>query len=908
VSEDRADGIEQLFRDALALDASDRPAFLDAATDDEEIRSEVRSLLAAHERAGEFLGTTASPWIGSDMAPELPPDRFGPFRLVRELGRGGMGVVWLAERADGQFQQRVALKVLKRGMDSDEILRRFLAERRILASLEHPHIARLQDGGISEHGQPYFAMEYVDGAPLLQHCDERGLGIGARLGLFSRVAEAVAYAHQKLVVHRDLKPSNILVSASGEVKLLDFGIAKLLDPAAPDDDRTATGLRMVTPAYGSPEQLRGEPVTTAADIYALGVILYELLTGSRPYRVAESTPAHMLDAMETAEPAKPSVLVSRPEAVPAPDERARVRDTTLPRLRRRLRGDLDTIVLKALHKEPGRRYPSAEALCEDIRRHLSGEPVRARPDTAAYRIGKFVRRNVAVILALGLVIASLATGLTIALWQRGVASREAARAAEVHGFLVEVFDVADPELNKGETVTARELLERAADRVERGLVAGPELQGEVRHLIGTLFHKLGLYDRAVSHLEGALALRRGHSATRPDVATTLQSLATVWLDTGDYDRAKKALEEAIAILRESVGDDHAEMASALDALGLVLAEQGQYDEAARLQRRALAIYREAGPEEARRQANVLSNLGLTLRWKGDFAEAERIHREALTVKRGLYGNDHPTVGWALEHLGVGLCQRGAYDEAEPLMREGLATLERVYGANHPDVALTTNNLAKLFLLKGEPAAAEPLLRKALAANVALYGERSRRVAVNLTNLGEVAAAMGRLEEAVGLHEKAVAVKREAVGDAHPDVAISLGYLARVYRRLGRPGDSGSLYREAIEIGRRVWSADQPLLAAILAGYGELKLDLGESAAAEPLLREALGIRERTLAAKDWQVFESKTLLGECLLAQGSAGEAEPLLRAGYDGLRGAKETPAFVLERAERSVSLLPAR
>jgi serine/threonine-protein kinase len=883
----RAAEVERFFLEALDRPAPERQAFLDDVCADAEVRAEVGSLLAAHDAAGEFLetadATRAAALLDSE---EEPPDaRFGPYRLMQEIGRGGMGVVYRAERADGQFEQQVALKVLKRGMDSDEILRRFLVERQILARLQHAHIARLLDGGVGQNGQPYYVMEYVEGRPLSDHCNERRLSIEARLELFVHVCEAVQYAHQQLVVHRDLKPSNILVTAGGEVKLLDFGIAKLLDPAA-GVTRTEARLSLATPEYGAPEQMRGEPVTTAADIYALGVVLYELLAGRRPYRFAERTPEQILEVVSTVEPVRPST------AAPA-------------RLRRRLRGDLDTIVLKALRKEPERRYGSAEALLEDVRRHLAGLPVRARPDTLAYRTAKFARRHAIALGAVGLVIASLAIGLGIAVRQTRLARREATRAAEVQKLVTEIFEVTDPEEARGESVTARELLDRAAERVDQGLDTQPDMRAEMKHVIGTLFFKLGLYERALTQHEAALEARRElFGSTAAEVAESLEGLGEVCISTGDYERAERAYREALAMRRELEGESSEAVAGVLDSLGLVLAEQGKYAEAEQLQRRALAIHRAAAAGgESREVATALSNLGLTLRWAGDFDAAEPLHREALEMKRRVFGADHPEVGWAMEHLGVWLGQRGDYAAAEPLLVGALEILERVHGESHPEVALVTNNLAKMYLVSGDPRTAEPLFRRALATNIAIYGEENRRVAVNLTNLGEVMAALARYDEAARLHERVLAMRRKLLGDRHWEVAMSLHFLGHAELMLGRLDAAGTHYREALDIGREAWTGGHPFLAQILSGYGELHVARAAYAEAEPLLREALAIREKVLVEGDWQRAETRVLLGECLVGLGRVAEARPLLRDGHRALRQARGAPAYLLARSSAAAA-----
>ncbi|HMB89755.1 MAG TPA: serine/threonine-protein kinase, partial [Rhodothermales bacterium] len=657
--------INDLFVAAQARPLEERRAFLkQACADQPDLQAEVESLLFAYDASDDFLHKInldeAVALLESVGEPVSPGQQIGPYRVVRELGRGGMGAVYLAHRADGQFDQQVALKLIKRGIDSEAILYRFLHERQILARLQHAHIARLLDGGVSADGRPYFAMEYVAGVPLTDYCDAHRLDVEARLRLFEQVCRAVHYAHTNLVVHRDLKPSNMLVTEEGELKLLDFGIAKLLDEEASVKTMTEAGLRVMTPEYAAPEQMQGETVTTATDIYALGVVLYELLTGHRPYQFDRRTPAAVAHVMAEAEPVRPSTVVSQTTELRfgdgmgttktiTPQDVSQARSTQPERLQRRLRGDLDIVVLKALRKEPERRYASAEALVEDIRRHLAGLPVVAQQDTMDYRMRKFVRRHRVGVLAAGLVVAALVAGLTVALWQARVARQEATKAEVVQAFMLSLFKTSNPDKAKGETITARELLDAGATRVEVELANQPEVQAEMMAVVGKVYQQLGLYEPARPLLEQALARRRAVlGENHEDVAASLHDLASLLQSTGDYAAAESLYRETLTLQRKLLGHQHTTVATTLNNLASLLFDQGDYD------------------------------------------AAEGLFREALALRQKLLGPEHPDIAISLNDLALVLYYNGDYDAAEPLFYEALAMQRKLLGPEHTDLAMTLN--------------------------------------------------------------------------------------------------------------------------------------------------------------------------------------------------------------------------
>jgi serine/threonine-protein kinase len=880
------DRIAELFARALERPPADRAGYLrDACGGAPELAAEVASLLAAHDAAGGFLDTAAARAASATPAEAAAGRRIGPFRLLREIGRGGMGVVFLAEREEGGFAQRVAVKLVKRGMDTDAILGRFLRERQILAALDHAHVARLLDGGVTEDGQPYFALEYVDGVPLTTYCDERRLGVDERLRLFEDACRAVQHAHGKLVVHRDLKPSNMLVTADGQLKLLDFGVAKLLG----EDDAsvvTRTGERLLTPRYGAPEQMRGEAVTTATDVYALGVVLYELLTGRLPHGEVPDGPALAEVVCEVAPP-PPSAVVRSDAAA------ASARRLSPTRLARRLRGDLDTLVLTALRKEPDRRYASAHALAEDVRRHRVGLPVTARPDTLRYRTLKFVRRHRAGVAAVAVAAAALVGGLAMSVWQARIAARERdlaraeeAKARAVQEFLVGLFRGADPAEARGQEITARELLDRGAERVESQLSTQPAVQGALLHTIGTISESLGRLDQAQALQERALeVLSRTHGADHPQVASALEGLASLRAQRGDYQGAEEYGRRALGLRRLHPGDT-IELAASMEALANVLTTRARLPEAEALFREALAMrQRRLGPDHPD-SAVTLSQLGNLLQAKGDYAGAVAHHRQAIRVRERALGAVHPEIATAQTDLGAALLAAGDVVGAEKAHRDALAANQRLFGEQHPAVLRSLEHLAATLHSAGDLRGAEESYRRALALRRKLLGDRHTDVAITLTNLGSALAEQGRYPEAMPLFAEALAIQEAATGD-ETRVAHTLRRQAAAMVEQGRAAEARPVIERAIAILRARYPADHPLVARNTALLGDIHAALGQREAAETLYRQALDVQRRTLPAAHVSTIGTLLGLGELLGAHGRAAEAEPLLR---DALRQAEQS------------------
>jgi len=855
LSPQRWQEIDSLFEQALERPPAERSQWLESAcSHDPELHRAVRELLesanAAQSQLGESLSEFAEPLL-NELRTELDVEdpsglpqnaMVGPYRVLREIGRGGMGTVYLAERADAQFRKQVALKVVKRGMDTDEVLRRFRYERQILASLEHPHIARLYDGGATDDGRPYLVMEYIEGQPITRYSDEHRLDVDDRLRLFTAVCEAVQFAHRNLVVHRDIKPSNILVTADGCVKLLDFGIAKLLSPNEPAADlRTRTELRLLTPEYAAPEQLRGEPVTTASDTYALGVVLYQLLTGRRPKRGT---------GIE-----RPSAVIGGSRRAPANDaEQSAIvgvadrRRSTPHRLRRRLQGDLDTIVLRALAEEPDRRYASAEELLADIRRHLAGMPVAARGDSVAYRAAKFVRRNRVGVLAASLAILSLIGGLSAALWQAKTASRERdvarlerARAEQVSSFVLSLFEAADPLADRrevNESLSVRDLIDRGAQRLRQDLANQPRLRAQMITTLGRVYINLGMYDSAEALLKEVLEDPSAPEASDKTRALALAALAEVHDWRGEYGKADSLYQEMAALYESQHWPPDDDFIRALSARAVIVSKLGRNEEAAALHERAMQLVYAQKAERGKLYVDVLNNVGVHYHGLGQYARAEPLFREALAVERSLVPPDHPRLVPTLNNLASAIHYQGRYDEAAALYKEAIAIARRAYGEDHFFIGKFLENLATLYDDQGAYEEAEPLYREALRIGVATLGANSPTVAMTKRNFALNRHAVGEFAEAVRLLRESVAALEAELGSNHLYTGIATASLGRSVTAAGRPDEGLELLRKGLAVLKKELPAGHWRIHSVQADIAAALGARGDFSVAEQLLLDS----------------------------------------------------------------------
>ena len=834
--------IESIFEMAVSLAPTERlHCLVDECGTDRRLRNEVEALIAAHEREEGMLEVTVGVSSAEALKHLQRGRRIGAYRVLRELGRGGMGVVYLAERNDGHYEQRVALKLLRAGADAEHLHRRFIAERQILASLKHRSIAQLLDGGLTDEQLPFLVMEYVDGAPITTYCDHHKLGINARLRLFRDVCAAVHHAHQNLIVHRDIKPGNILVSPEGGVKLLDFGIAKLLNPALGQHDQplTQTELRAMTPEYASPEQVRGETVTTASDVYTLGVVLYELLSGQRPYQLASGSPQELMEVVCSRVPERPSAVAE-------------------PRLRHLLSGDLDAIVMKALRKEAGDRYGSVDLFWEDLQRYLDGLPVFAHRGSRLYRARKFLGRHRVESAAAAVVALSLAVGASAAIRQGTLAAHERDRAQHalaeakqsltqsesVTGFLVGLFDATAP-VPGATTITAQDLMRRGAAQLEsfRGqpLVLARMLEAMARIHITT-----AQYPEARTALERSLALRVAQlGPNHVEVAGTLFFLGEVMRRAGQYSQADSVTRRALAIRTAALGPRHPENAEVLEQLASIQVYLSKFKEAEELSRRALDIRREAlRPDDpliaenladhaahlrrlgnsARAEAELREAIALdraaagpqsldaanfqlrlaeiVLEARGDTAQAESLMRSTIAITRASLGDYHLRTSWAMSDLARLLSHRGQYREAEQLALAGLEIERRTSGPRHPNVAFHANVLMEVYVRAGRLADAERVQRESIGILEAALGRNHTAYAGALGDLSDILMERGRYDEAIAARQQSIEIRRRIFGDESAIHGVDLPRLARVYAHKRDFRTADSLFQAALANLRR----------------------------------------------------------------------------------------------------------
>lgn len=862
-SSERWAEVRRIFEAALGLPTADRDAFVDAEASGLDVAEEVHGLLKSHDSPGKLDHlNTLGPADGgvSESAPPNHPEEVGPYHILRPLGEGGMGTVYLAERSDGQFEHQVALKLMRDDPNLAALRPRFLAERQILAQLVHPNIAWLLDGNVTEDGRPYIVMEYVEGQALLEYCDRRRLGLRQRLELFLEVCEAVSYAHQNLIVHRDLKPSNVLVTEDGRVKLMDFGIAKLLE-GGPTGGRseplTRTSPAPMTPEYAAPEQLQGDLITTATDVYQLGGLLYQLLTGRRPFDGAEYA-GPIAAAVLSVQPAKPSTAVGTATADgTAAAKVAEVRGSTVRRLAKELTGDLDQVILKALRKEPELRFRSVESLSDDVRRHLQGRPVRARRGTVFYRTSRFVRRNrfatAAATAALVAVIAGTLGTVSQAARARSEAAaaavardraqREAAHAREVTEFLVGTFEVASDNSVRPDTLRLLPVLERSVAALEdsvdleapsrrRLLGAASRLYGQMGRMDeaerladeelalartletedpyalpeallsrGSLHYRSGELAASDSLTEQALHRYESLAAANPEDSTLVLETAKTRLSVGHTKWQLQHLDVADSLALVSVeffgevGDEE-EVARALSLRSAIMRQRGKDEESLRLSEEVLEIRRRVLPPGHNHISVAINNLASGLMGVGRAADAAPLFQESLEMRRAQFGDEHQMVAAGIHNVAAVRAELGQYETAIAGYEEALAMRRRVLGPDNGEVAMTLSAYALMLMEKMDRCdLGLPLYREAMPMWARAMGPKHGFVFKSQANIGHCLGALGQYAEGEAELQAALAGLMEIVGPEHGETKRTRRYLHALYEAWGKP-DLASEYAPA----------------------------------------------------------------------------------------------------------------
>ncbi|HPR63195.1 MAG TPA: serine/threonine-protein kinase [Thermoanaerobaculia bacterium] len=816
------------------------------------------------------------------------------FQLVRKLGQGGMGEVYEANQIE-PVRRRVAIKLIRPGMEGEDVLHRFAVERQALALMDHPNIARVFDAGTTPDGRPYFVMEYVAGIPIDRYCDEHRLETRKRLELFLTVCGGVQHAHHKGIIHRDLKPANILISmqdGNPVPKIIDFGVARATAGFLfGDSSRTLIGDLLGTPDYMSPEQadLSTLDIDTRSDVYSLGVVFYELLVGARPFD-AKTLRSGGFDEMRRLirekDPPRPSTrFLSLGEASTVS---ARNRQTEPRNLIRELSGDLDWITMKALEKDRTRRYNSPSDMADDILRFLRSEPIFARPPSAMYRFSRFVRRHTVgvaagfiVVLAIIAGVAGMTVGLVKAQRAERKAEQEAEAARQVSDFLVSLFEVSQPGESMGETITAREILDRGVESIQVELTDQPLVQARLMDTMGIVYKSLGLYEKAESLYTASLEIREDNlPENHPDVATSLNHLGLFYDGQGKYEEAEPLYKRALTIRTEVLGKDHGEVALMWNNLGLLYWHQGLYEKVGPCYEEALKIWEKVEKPDQAKIAMVLNNLA-SLRYKeGNYSEAVSFFTRALGIREKLLGENHPDVANALNNLATVHFILGEYKETEKLLLRSQAIREKVYGPNHPEIALGLRNLAVFYKKRGEYEKAEPLLLKALEIRKATLPEDHPDIASALASLANLYNDLNDPAKAEPLFREAITMQEKVLGSEHPDLAPNLRDLAVCLTKRERYGEAEKLFERALSIQEKVRGNDHPAIAGILKGMAALYVNQERYQEAETLYKRAISILEAKFKPDHPDLVAMKTSYADLLRKTGRETEAREIEKQG----------------------------
>jgi len=838
------------------------------------------------------IAATAAGVTGADTPAAADGSRqIGNYQLIRRIGEGGMGEVWEAEQVR-PLRRRVAFKVIKVGMDNREFTARFESERQALAMMDHPYIASVFDAGTTERGRPFFVMEYVEGVPLTEHCNAQNYNIRERLELFIKVCEGIQHAHQKAIIHRDIKPSNVLVTIQEGTdwpKIIDFGVAKAIDKKLTDHTvHTEVGQFIGTPAYMSPEQIdmTGQNIDTRTDIYMLGVLLYELLTGVLPFdtdQLLQTGLASLLQHIQDVEPPRPSTRIDAMGEHST--EAASQRRLTVPKLKSQLKGDLDWITMKALEKDRARRYETANALIQDIKRYLRDEPVTAGPPSTSYRVKKFVKRHRTGVVAAGvvgvaLVLGILGTSVGMIRAQRSerIANAEAETARQISSFMVGLFEVADPSEARGNSITAREILDKGVVKIETGLAEQPLTQARLMNTMGRVYKELGLYQEARPLLEQSLGLLAEQEAgDAPDAAVVMNDLGGLLREAGDFSEAQEHLENALAIRERELGPEDPDLAQSLNSYANLLWQTGQLEQAEAYYERSLAIRERALEPDDPDIAITLNNIGGLRMQAADYEAAQSYFERALEIRQRSLGEDHPDVARSLSNLGKLHWAMGDFETSSSYHEQSLALREKVFGPVHPIVATGLSDYAFVLEDMGEFDRARQMFERSIEIREQSLGTEHPDLAASLSNYAAFLHRRADTQNALAKQEQAVAIWEVSRGPEHPDVATGLNNLAIMQMQVGDFAGAKPNLQRALQIEEANFGSDHPEYARKLDNLGMVLTNLGEVAEARACHERSIAIWEKALGPDHPDVATGCLNLGVLLRNNGLFTEARPYL-------------------------------
>ena len=792
--------IKAIFFKAVELDGKDREVYLNGVCKTPELKKEILTLIFAHDKSENFLEDSIIPY-------EPVPDNsnlfigktFGKYKIDKLIARGGMGLVYLGLR-DDEVKQKAAVKIINPGVSSGIVIKRFQNERQTLANLNHPNISRLLDGGITDDGIQFLVMEYIDGIPIDEYCDKNKLNTKDRLNLFLKVAAVVQYAHQNLVVHRDLKPNNILITQDGEPKLLDFGIAKILSPEGERlETVTQRGMWNLTPEYASPEQIKGETITTSSDVYSLGIVLYKLLTGHSPYKIKSVFHSDISKIISQSEPTKPSEIIYQTIVNESEVEKSEInpqtisvtREGSIDKLHKKLIGDIDNIISMAIRKEPERRYPSVDHFADDIKRYLNDKPVSAHQDSLSYRSKKFIKRNKNILIPAIIIFIIINLGLAGILWQgyiaakeRDIAKLEADKSNRIKSFLLEMISSPDP-LKDGSEVKVIEVIQKASDKLKVELADHPQIEAEIRTMLANTYQNLGVYDSAETELLKAdLITKKVFGNKSVETAGSLKSLALIYHYKGDYEKAEKYFKESLAMLRSIEITPSFQTALILDAYGTFVADQGDFEKSEKLTEEALEIAESLKGSEDPEVAMIKNNLATSYHSLNKLDEAEKLYNESLRVFRKHFGNYHLRVSSSLNNLAFIHIYKEDHQNALPLLKESLEIKRTILGDSHPDLIQSYSNVGSTYYNLNDFESAEKFMLKSI--DVGLKNYDSENISLSRTYMwyGRILDGMKNFKKSVYYLEKSYLIRKRELGAQNKITLTTQSLLGQTYLNSG----------------------------------------------------------------------------------------------------------------------------